>query len=67
MKYEKLLRDGESAADVIMREKQREERIKDLGLEVVRWVWDDIYEGIRLLDRIRRSLQRGRPYRGMTR
>lgn len=66
-KYEKLLRDGESAADVIMREKQREEKIKDLGLQIVRWTWDEIFEAIQLLHRIRRSLHRGRPYTGMTR
>lgn len=66
-KYEKLLRAGETAADVFLREKQREEKIKALGLIVLRWIWEDILEATQLLRRLQLSLQRGRPFTAATR
>lgn len=56
VKYEKNRRPGESASDVVFREKQREDRLRDEGLTVVRWVWDDFREPQVLRARIRRAL-----------
>lgn len=66
IKYLKLLRPGETTADVVLREKMREERMRDLGLIVIRWTWDELYEPEELLARIGRALRRGTPYVGLT-
>ena len=42
VKYEKLLRPGESAADVVVREKRREDMLRALGWQIVRWIWEDL-------------------------
>lgn len=42
VKYELLLRDGETAADVVMREKRREADLRAAGWWVVRWTWSDL-------------------------
>jgi hypothetical protein len=39
VKYGELLRPGQSPEDVVMAEKQRENRLRGLGLWVVRWDW----------------------------
>ena len=44
IKYEKLLRLGESAADVVVREKRREDMLRALGWQIVRWIWEDLYQ-----------------------
>lgn len=67
IKYLNLLRPGETAADVVLREKQREERMRELGLIVIRWIWDEIYERDELVNRISRALRQGTPYLGRTR
>lgn len=41
-KYLKYLHPGESADDAIRREKQREGQLQDLGIIVVRWLWQDL-------------------------
>ncbi len=41
-KYLKYLRPGEEPVDVIRREKEREGRLQDLGIVVVRWVYADL-------------------------
>lgn len=38
-KYGELLRPGETAADAVMREKRREEAIRQAGYWIVRWGW----------------------------
>lgn len=43
VKYGELLRPGESAADAVMREKRREERIRGAGFWIVRWGWDEAW------------------------
>lgn len=55
-KYGRLLRQGEVASDVVFREKIREDRLRELGYIVVRWVWDDLLHPERLAGRIRRAL-----------
>ena len=49
---------AETAGDVVWAEKRREDRIRDLGYEVVRWVYADLYDAERLAARIRRALTR---------
>jgi hypothetical protein len=45
VKYERLLREGESASDVVFREKQREDLICRLtGWRCIRIVWADLYK-----------------------
>lgn len=41
-KYERDLRPGESIADAVWREKRREDRLRDLGVIVVRWTWFEL-------------------------
>jgi hypothetical protein len=38
------LRPGEDVADVVLREKAREERLRDLDLHVVRWRWEHLHK-----------------------
>ncbi|MBN9759420.1 hypothetical protein Ae406Ps2_3642 [Pseudonocardia sp. Ae406_Ps2] len=42
MKYGRTLHPDEDLEDVLWREKQREDRIRAIGLTVVRWTWYDI-------------------------
>ena len=56
VKYGRLLRRGESAGDVVVREKIREDALRDNGARVVRWVWADLGEPKRVIERIRRAL-----------
>ena len=41
-KYERGRRPGESVGDVVDREKQRENALRESGAEVVRWTWRDL-------------------------
>jgi hypothetical protein len=41
-KYGRLLRPGQTAADAVVEEKRREDAIRDTGLRVRRWGWDDL-------------------------
>jgi len=54
-KYGDLLRPGEDAADAVMREKRREERIRAAGYWIVRWGWDEAWNPAVL----RRIVERG--------
>ena len=53
-------RDGPNAEnrDVLWREKQREDRLRALGLEVVRWTWADLDHPDEIARRIRTAWQR---------
>ncbi|MXG88525.1 type IV toxin-antitoxin system AbiEi family antitoxin domain-containing protein [Nocardioides flavescens] len=54
VKYEGLLRPGESASDVVVREKRREERIVEaMGWRCMRVTWSDLSHPERLAGRIR--------------
>lgn len=59
-KYSRDLRPGRTPADAVFAEKVREDRIRDLGLQVVRWTWAELDDPAALGDRIRRALDRGR-------
>jgi len=58
VKYERLLRPGESASDAVFREKRREDRIRELlpGWSMIRLVWSDLYDPRGTAERIRRML-----------
>ncbi len=60
-KYADLLRPGEDAADVVMREKRREQRIRAQGLWPVRWGWAEIMDGRRMAAIIRDGIRCARP------
>ena len=58
-KYEALLKPGESASDVVIREKRREERIVELtGWLCIRVTWSDLENPEALLGRIRKAFAR---------
>jgi hypothetical protein len=59
VKYGQLLKPGETAGDAIYREKLREDMLRDLGWQVVRWTWDDLARPDLLADRLRRAFARG--------
>jgi hypothetical protein len=59
LKYGQLLRPAERVEDVIFKEKLREDAVRDLGLQVVRWIWDDLYRPGILRERVLRAFARG--------
>ena len=58
-KYGDLRRTDQSATDVLWAEKEREDRLRDLGWQVVRWMWADLQHPEQLLERLRRAFARG--------
>jgi len=60
VKYSKLLKDGENAVDVVVREKDRENLLRAMGYLVVRIVWADLGNPAVLAARINANLDRGR-------
>lgn len=58
IKYGRLLRPGQEPGQAIVEEKIREDRLRDLGLQVVRWTWRDLAEPDPLLARLRHRLAR---------
>ena len=45
-------------------EKRREDAIRDVGLEVVRWTWGDLSVPARISERVERARARGARRRG---
>ena len=60
VKYGELLRPGQTASDVVYQEKCREDALRDLGWQVVRWTWADLKDPAALAGRLERAFQRGR-------
>jgi hypothetical protein len=58
-KYGRLLRPGQTAEDALWSEKRREDALRDLGWQVVRWVWADLRRPDLLADRLHRAFRRG--------
>lgn len=59
-KYTRYLRPGESVVDVVMREKSREDKVRELtGFKMIRLVWDDLdpRNAERTAARIRRNFR----------
>jgi hypothetical protein len=44
---------------VLWDEKAREDRLRDLGWQVVRWLWEDLQHPERLRERLLRAFARG--------
>ncbi|MBI4900983.1 MAG: hypothetical protein HY829_10955 [Actinobacteria bacterium] len=57
-KYEALLRPGQSTLDAVLAEKNRENRLIELGWSVVRVISSDLADPHVLRDRIRRAINR---------
>jgi len=57
VKYGELLRPGESAEDVVMREKRRDASLRSAGWEVVHWTWAELMRPDRL-NRLLRTVLR---------
>ena len=58
VKYGRLLRPGQTAADAVFEEKRREDEIPELsGCQMFRLVWDDYNVPERTLARVRRALR----------
>lgn len=58
IKYGRLLKPGQRIEDVIFDEKVREDELRDLGLQVVRWLWHDISRAGVLRERVLRAFAR---------
>jgi hypothetical protein len=58
-KYEKLLRPGQSPADVVYEEKRREDAVRDLDWQTVRWAAADLEHPEELRARLLRAFRRG--------
>ena len=60
MKYQALLRPGEDATRAVVREKEREDKLREAGLLVIRVVWADFADPEGLARRMREAMTRGR-------
>jgi hypothetical protein len=58
-KYGRLLRPGQTAATAIFAEKRREDALRDLGWQIVRWLWEDLHHPEELRRRLERAFERG--------
>lgn len=58
VKYTALLRPGQSASDAVIAEKRREDALRNLGWDVVRWTWADLHHPSDLVRRLNRALTR---------
>lgn len=60
-KYGELLRrPGQTAEDVLIDEKRREDRLRALDWIVIRWMWQDLHRPDLLVEQLRAALARGR-------
>ncbi|WP_237737157.1 hypothetical protein [Rhodococcus sp. 21391] len=64
VKYGRLLKPGQSPGDAVFAEKQREDALRDLGFQVVRWTWDDLESPGQVAERVRRAIARAATPRG---
>ncbi len=55
-----LLKPGQTPEDALFEEKLREDRLRDLGWQIVRWIWADLYAPDDLILRLQRAFVRGR-------
>lgn len=58
LKYGRLLRPGDDVCEVVFREKVREDLLRDLGWQVVRWIWADLARPLVIAERVRRAFAR---------
>lgn len=62
VKYGRFLRPGETIEEAVLREKLREDAIRDQGWQVVRWTWDDLWTPQVIEDRILRAFDRAKRF-----
>lgn len=60
VKYGRLLKPGQAVEEVLYLEKLREDALRDLGWQVVRWTWADLYQFQLVAARLRRAFARAR-------
>ena len=60
IKYGRALAPGGDLEAVLFEEKLREDRLRDLGWQIVRWVWADLMDPVDLLARLERAFARSR-------
>jgi hypothetical protein len=58
IKYGRLLKPGQAIEDVLFEEKRREDALRDLGWQIVRWIWADLYRRGVIRDRVLRAFAR---------
>ena len=58
VKYDSLLKPGQSGEQALFEEKVREDLIRDRGLQVARWIWRDLYRPGVIRDRVLRAFAR---------
>ena len=58
IKYGRSLKPGQSIEDVLFEEKRREDALRDLGWQIVRWLWADLYRPGVIRDRVLRAFAR---------
>ena len=58
IKYGRLLKPGQSIEEVLFEEKRREDALRDLGWQIVRWLWADLYRPGVIRDRVLRAFAR---------
>jgi predicted transcriptional regulator of viral defense system len=58
IKYGRMLKSGQSIQDVLFAEKRREDALRDLGWQIVRWLWADLYRRGVIRDRVLRAFAR---------
>lgn len=58
IEFDGLVKYAGSGADALIAEKRREDRLRDLGYEVVRVTWADLAHPAELVARIRRAIDR---------
>jgi hypothetical protein len=59
VEYGRLLGPGQTPGDVVFREKQREDELRDHRWQVARWTWDDLDRPRVVGDRLLRAFGRG--------
>ncbi|MEV0802502.1 type IV toxin-antitoxin system AbiEi family antitoxin domain-containing protein [Kribbella sp. NPDC050281] len=61
IEFDGAIKYGDGTADALIAEKVREDRLRDLGSQVVRVSWPDFARPLDLLARIRRAIGRSQP------
>ncbi|MGI3782613.1 MAG: hypothetical protein ACRYG2_17770 [Janthinobacterium lividum] len=60
VKYGRLLRAVDDVGEVVYREKLREDALRDLGWQVVRWTWPELAHPEIIVERLDRAFRRAR-------
>ena len=55
-----LLKPGQTPEDALFEEKRREDLLRDLGWQIVRWIWADLFAPAAMLQRLNRAFARAR-------